>query len=152
MLSSTWNRKALKLMETPEKCFSYYLSEATLLQSLAKVFNTKPASCQEVFNPVTSYFVTPKLCFVWQQKIGAHVNDTEANLLASTRLRAPINVGSDPRVEAMIGVAGKPRQMEASTVVLISSEMMGHDRTIGPPTITASGASPRIKLAIPTPR
>src|ERR1051326_7789762 len=66
-----------------------------------------------------------------------YVTDTDANLLARTRLRAPMRVGSGPSVDAMIRVVGSPRQMVASTVVRISAEMTGHARTIGPPTITA---------------
>jgi hypothetical protein len=54
------------------------------------------------------------------------VTETEANLLASTRLKAPINVGSGPSVDAMMRVEGKPRQMVASTLVLMSSAITGH--------------------------
>lgn len=35
----------------------------------------------------------------------------EANLLASTRLSAPIKVGCAPRVDPMMVVEGNPRQM-----------------------------------------
>ena len=53
--------------------------------------------------------------------------ETEANLLAKTRLKAPIRVGSGPSVDAIIRVEGKPRQIVASTVVLMSSAITGHD-------------------------
>ena len=66
----------------------------------------------------------------------------EANLLANTKLSAPIKVGWLPRVDTMIGVEGKPRQTLESTEALISAAITGQARTIGPPTITASGASP----------
>ena len=46
------------------------------------------------------------------------MTETEANLLARTRLRAPIKVGSGPSVEAMMRVDGKPRQIVASTLCL----------------------------------
>ena len=71
-----------------------------------------------------------------------YATGAEANLLANTRLRAPIKVGSGPRVESRIGVEGNPRQMLESTDALRSSTMIGHTRTIGPPTMTASGARP----------
>ena len=47
-------------------------------------------------------------------------------MLASTRLRAPIKVGCDPKVESMIGVEGNPRQMLESTDVLRSSAITAH--------------------------
>ena len=72
----------------------------------------------------------------------AYATGADANLLASTRLKAPIRVGSDPSVESKIGVEGKPRQMLLSTDALSSSTISGHTRAIGPPTITASGAKP----------
>src|SRR6266545_1367717 len=70
------------------------------------------------------------------------VTDTEANLLANTRLIAPIRVGWGPNVEAMMRVEGRPRHMLVSTARLRSSEMTDQARTIGPPTITAWGAKP----------
>ena len=51
--------------------------------------------------------------FLWLH----YVTETDANLLARTRLRAPISVGSGPRVDAMMRVDGKPRQIVASTLL-----------------------------------
>ena len=49
----------------PEKVIlAKNLSEVTLLQSLAKVFNTKPARCQEVFGLIEDYFYSAGLCFL----------------------------------------------------------------------------------------
>jgi hypothetical protein len=45
----------------------------------------------------------------------------EANLLARTRLNAPISLGFAPRVETIILADGKPRQMLFSSTALLSS-------------------------------
>src|SRR6185436_20624868 len=81
-----------------------------------------------------------------------YVTETDANLLAKTRLNAPIKVGSGPSVEAMIRVEGRPRQIVVSTLLRMSVSITGQARTIGPPTITACGARPRMRFAMPMPR
>src|ERR1043165_10081290 len=78
---------------------------------------------------------------------------TDANLLASTRLNAPMRRVSSPRVEAKTGANGKPLQIVFAASVLRSSpEINGHPRAMSPARITASGLNPFVRLAIPSPR
>src|SRR6266404_9895044 len=75
-----------------------------------------------------------------------------ANLLARTRLRAPIKVGSLPSVEGRIRAEGRPRRTLCSMVRVRASSTNGQARAISPPTTTASGLKPTTRFEIPIPR
>src|SRR5439155_10431074 len=75
-----------------------------------------------------------------------------ANLLASTRLNAPIKVGSPFNVERRIRADGNPRRTLRSIFSVRAPSINDQARVIAPPTITASGLKPTIRFEIPMPR
>src|SRR6266705_258411 len=75
-----------------------------------------------------------------------------ANFLASTRLKAPINVGSPFNVERRMRADGKPRRTLRSIFSVRAFSINDQARVIAPPTITASGLKPTIRFEIPVPR
>ena len=78
---------------------------------------------------------------------------TEANLLARIKLIAPMSGGCSPRLDTSMRGEGSPRQRLLSAAAFFNSfEMSGHARDIRPPTMTASGLSPFMRLLMPTPR
>jgi hypothetical protein len=121
-------------------CCSAGQKRILLIQTLVKKFSLSYEKLRKANNTQTSFGQKTKIGFVLYA--AGQVTETDANLLANTRLSAPLNVGCGPSVEAMMGVAGRLRQIVPFTAFLISSEISGQARTIGPPTITASGARP----------
>src|SRR6266852_7286749 len=73
-------------------------------------------------------------------------NAEAANLLARTRLKAPINVGSFPRVDGSIRAEGRPRRTLCSMVCFSASSTSDQALAISPPTTTASGLQPTTRL------
>src|SRR6266487_2207610 len=69
-----------------------------------------------------------------------------ANLLARTRLNEPIKVGSPLNVEASMRAEGKPRRTLLSIFSVSAFSTRDHALVISPPTTTASGLKPTIRL------
>src|SRR6266508_5936622 len=75
-----------------------------------------------------------------------------ANLLASTRLSAPLKVGFSPNVEGKILAVGSSRRTLWSMASVNAPSTSSQARAISPLTTTASGLKPTTRFEIPTPR
>ena len=80
-----------------------------------------------VFNPSLAYACSKAFLQFYSRVEFLHTETTEANLLARTRLNAPISLGFSPREEARMCAAEKPwKTLFSSTAFLSSSAINGH--------------------------
>src|SRR2546430_3977529 len=106
-----------------------------------------------IFSVNPQNFVAPDLGNPLEELNRSQAAKAEAaNLLAKTRLSAPIRVGLVPSVEGRIRADGNPRRTLCSMVCFSAASTNDQARTISPPTTTASGLKPTTRFEIPTPR